>query len=162
MISFIEINPKKAIEFGHYLSNTYRHYLKNNNEDFVLLYDELNFIKEYLEIYKAKFEDGFSFDIPVVSIKNQYILSLTIQELIDNIFKHNCLEKENPIQIFISIQNRYLQITNTVIKKMNAQSNQFGLESINKRYKFLTNKEIQINNDGLKFQVSIPILILDK
>ena len=60
LISFIEVNPTKAIDFGHNLANVYRHYLKRQDEDFVLLKDELLFIKEYLEIYKAKFENGFN------------------------------------------------------------------------------------------------------
>ena len=87
LISFIEVNPSKAIDFGHNLANVYRHYLKKQEEDFVSLKDELLFIKEYLEIYKAKFENGFNFSISDEFRENQYVLSSTIQELIDNIFK---------------------------------------------------------------------------
>jgi two-component system, LytTR family, sensor kinase len=35
LISFIEVNPTKAIDFGHNLANVYRHYLKKQGEDFV-------------------------------------------------------------------------------------------------------------------------------
>ena len=46
LIAFIETNPHKAIAFGHQLSNVYRHYLNNENDDFVLLADEIEFISD--------------------------------------------------------------------------------------------------------------------
>lgn len=158
LISFIEVNPKKAIEFGHHLSNTYRYYLKNENDDFVLLSDEIAFINEYLEIFKAKFENGFEYKIQVESIENEYVLSLAIQELVDNIFKHNTVDDENPLQISIIIEDDYLKITNSNNAKKNIKSNKSGLDNIKKRYDFLTEKKIEIHNDELNFTVKLPIL----
>lgn len=161
LISFIEINPKKAIEFGHHLSNTYRHYLKNKNDDFVSLKEELEFIKEYLEIYKAKFENCFSFEISFVPKENEYIVCLSLQEIVDNVFKHNTMDENNPLEIRISRVVNGLVIENTVSNKMDSESNQIGLENINKRYKILTNKEIQIVNNTDNYQVILPILELE-
>jgi sensor histidine kinase YesM len=158
LISFIEVNPKKAIEFGHHLSNTYRYYLKNEKDDFVLVTDELMFIQEYLEIFKAKFENGFEYLIEAKPNENDYMLSLSLQELIDNIFKHNILDTLNPLRISISINNDFLQITNTIQLKMNVNANNSGLSNIKKRYDFLTNKSIEISNDGKNFIVKLPIL----
>ena len=161
LISFIEINPKKAIEFGHHLSNTYRHYLKNKTDDFVSLKEELEFIKEYLEIYKAKFENSFSFEISVVPKENEYIVCLSLQEIVDNIFKHNTMDENNPLEIRISSVENGLLIENTVSNKANDQSNGVGLENINKRYTILTNKEIQIIKNTNSYQVILPILELE-
>ncbi|WP_170860237.1 sensor histidine kinase [Flavobacterium granuli] len=161
LISFIEINPKKAVEFGHHLSNTYRHYLKNQDDDFVLLKEELEFIKEYLEIYKAKFENGFSFEISALPKENEYILSLSLQEIVDNVFKHNKMDEESPLEIRISTSDDGLLIENSVSNKFSKQSNQVGLENINKRYKILTNKEIDINGSSSMHQVNLPILTLE-
>ena len=133
LISFIEINPKKAIEFGHHLSNTYRHYLKYQEEDFVLLSDEINFIKEYLDIYKAKFENGFLYKIDVQSYDNQYILSLSLQEIVDNIFKHNTLNEQSPIEIDIFIVNDKLCISNNLVFKSSITTTKSGLENIKNR-----------------------------
>lgn len=160
LISFIEINPKKAIEFGHHLSNTYRHYLKHQEEDFVLLSDEINFIKEYLEIYKAKFENGFSFKIDIETSDNHYILSLALQEIIDNIFKHNTLDEQNPIEITIFILNDSLCISNSVTFKSSMTTTKMGLENIKSRYQLLTDKMVRITESGTHFEVVIPILNL--
>ena len=162
LISFIETNPKKAVEFGHHLSNTYRHYLKNENEDFISLSEELFFIKEYLEIYKAKFEQAFTFEIKVNSDENDFILTLALQEIVDNIFKHNILEDVNPLQINITKCGQILEIKNTINQNNNVKSNQFGLKNIKKRYEFLSKQIVEVYHDENIFIVKIPILNLVK
>ncbi len=162
LIAFIEINPQKAIAFGHHLSNVYRHYLKNDEHDFVLLKDEIQFISEYLAIFKAKFESGFAFEVENEASTTQYILSLSLQELVDNIFKHNILDIENPIAIKISIHQNELIISNTKIRKEAVHSTKKGLENINKRYNLLTKKEITIIDNDTFFEVKIPIIHLTK
>ncbi|MGK4568103.1 sensor histidine kinase [Flavobacterium sp. 3HN19-14] len=162
LIAFIELDPQKAIAFGQHLSNVYRHYLKNQSEDFVPLDEELAFISEYLEIYKAKFDSGFVFDISGNINENHYILSAALQELTDNIFKHNDLEEDNPLQISIFVQDGYLVFRNSKHLKPEIASHNFGLKNIGKRYEITTGKNIRIENEDLYFQVAIPILTLEK
>lgn len=161
LISFIEVNPTKAIDFGHNLANVYRHYLKKQEDDFVSLKEELLFVKEYLEIYKAKFENGFNFSISEEFKGNQYVLSSSIQELIDNIFKHNNLDEDHPIEIKIYTENHYLVIHNSVDSNNLADSTNTGLDNINKRYQILTNSSIVIKKDKNSFSVQLPILNLE-
>ena len=161
LISFIEVNPTKAIDFGHNLANVYRYYLQNQKDDFVLLHDELLFINEYLEIYKAKFERSFDFSIQKNCSKNQYILSFSIQELIDNIFKHNNLDENSLLNISIYIENEYLIVSNNLLPKLSAYSNNSGLNNINKRYELLTNTSIIISKNDDSFKVKLPILNLE-
>lgn len=161
LVSFIELDPKKAIEFGHHLSNVYRHYLKNQTEDYVSLEGEISFITEYLSIYKAKFEKGFCYKMPEHIAENQYILPNCLQELIDNIFKHNVVAEEIPLEIEIFIEANTLIIQNTINKKKVEIVSNFGLENINKRYLLLTNNAIQIIENGTRFCVKIPILELE-
>lgn len=160
LIAFIETNPQKAVVFGHQLSNVYRHYLKNEEDDFVLLMDEIEFISEYAAIFKAKFESGFTFKVENQASPQQYILSFSLQELMDNIFKHTILDAENPVAITISIASDELVVTNTNHKKKVLNSSKKGLRNINKRYQLLTQKEITINDDTEFFEVRIPILYL--
>lgn len=159
LITFIELNPDKAIAFAHNLANVYRHYLKNQSEDFVLLESEIDFILQYLEIYKAKFESGFNYNIKA-NTADLYVLSSSLQEIIDNIFKHNLLDDSLPIQIIIYTENDYLIIQNTVEEKVIETSDQSGLKNINKRYEILIQKSIEINCDSGVFSVKLPILKL--
>lgn len=158
MISFIEENPKKAIEFGHHLAGVYRHYLKNTNEDFISLIDELSFIQNYLDIYKAKFNNSFEFTIPTEISKSDFILSSVLQEIIDNVFKHNIIDAENIMKIEISKENDFLVITNSKVLKNNVDSTKMGLNNISKRYELLTNQKLIIKDSEAIFEVQIPIL----
>ncbi len=160
LVSFIELDPKKAVDFGHHLSNVYRHYLKNQTEDYVSLQGEINFITEYLSIYKAKFEHGFSFKMPEEIAENLYILPNCLQELIDNIFKHNIIAEEFPLEIEIFIEVNTLVVQNTINKKEVEIASNFGLQNIKKRYLLLTNTDIQIIKTETHFSVKIPILEL--
>jgi two-component system LytT family sensor kinase len=162
LIAFIETNPQKAIAFGHQLSNVYRHYLNNEKDDFILLADEIEFISEYAAIFKAKFESGFTFEVENQVRPEQYILVFSVQELMDNIFKHTILDAENPIAITISIHSDELVVTNTNHKKVVLNSSKKGLQNINKRYQLLTKKEITIKETANFFEVRIPILYLTK
>lgn len=161
LVSFIELDPKKAVDFGHHLSNVYRHYLKNQTEDYVSLEGEINFITEYLSIYKAKFEKGFTFKIPELIAENEYILPNCLQELVDNIFKHNSIAEEIPLQIEMYIKNNTLIVQNKLNKKVAESSSNFGLQNIRKRYLLLTNIDIQIIETSEQFSVEIPILELE-
>lgn len=161
LISLIEANPEKAVAFGHNLSNVYRHHLKSQPEDFVALSEELSFIKNYLEIYKAKFESGFAIDFRVENSSNLYILSNSLQEIINNIFKHNFPDDQNPIQILIKIENQNLVIRNSIRMKENQISNKTGLENIQKRYEILTKKQVLISHNEQNFSVTLPLLIMD-
>jgi sensor histidine kinase YesM len=157
LITFIELNPDKAIAFGHNLANVYRHYLKNQTEDFVLLQTEIDFISEYLQIYKAKFESGFDFEIDLES-SDYYLLSSCLQEVIDNIFKHNILEEANPIKIKIFIKGEYLVISNSINLKKDPNSIQSGLQNLQKRYEILIQKSVVITCNETSFIIQLPII----
>jgi sensor histidine kinase YesM len=158
LISLIEIDPEKAIAFGHNLSNVYRHYLKNQTEDFVPLKEEMDFINEYLEIYKSKFDAGFKFHLNFRIDADCYILSSCLQEIIDNFFKHNILDRNIPLSINFDLDNDYLVISNSKNLKQDVKSTYIGLENINNRYKMLINKEIEIVNNADLFVVKLPIV----
>lgn len=159
LISFIESDPKKAVEFGHNLSNVYRYYMKSQTEDFVSLKSELAFIKEYLEIYKAKFEAGFSFEIEAAG-EGDYILASALQELVDNIFRHNILDEQNPLSIKIAMDEEHLIVKNTVFNKRNDSVSGTGLDNIAKRYQILVQKTIVVEKDSYYFCVKLPVLKL--
>ncbi|ESU25310.1 hypothetical protein FLJC2902T_31180 [Flavobacterium limnosediminis JC2902] len=161
LISFIESNPKKAIEFGHHLSSVYRHYLKKQEDDFVLVNEELDFIEEYLAIYKAKFEKGINYTITKDASNKLYVVSNCLQELIDNIFKHNVSDNENILEISIKAEDDSLITRNSIIKNNNAIANGFGLENIRKRYSHLTENEVKIKEDSRFFSVELPLFKME-
>ncbi|NUY79744.1 histidine kinase [Flavobacterium sp. MAH-1] len=158
LISLIESDPKKASEFGQRLSNVYRKFFSENDEDFIALWKELDFISEYIEIYRAKFGDSFSIEIKPENPVNYHILTDALQEIVDNIFKHNIFEDENPIAIEIFRDDMNLVIRNSRVPKIAVDSEKTGLENIRKRYELLTDERISVSQTDRIFVVNLPIL----
>ena len=123
---------------------------------------KLNLLQNIQLFFKAKFESGFTFEVENEADTDQYILSFSFQELIDNVFKNSVLDDENPIAITIAIRSDELVLTNTNHKKEVLNSSKKGLNNINKRYQLLTKKEIKIKETENFFEVRIPILYLSK
>ncbi|RYZ85107.1 MAG: hypothetical protein EOP06_16840 [Proteobacteria bacterium] len=159
LLSFIESDPKKAVEFGQRLSNVYRKFLKTDDEDFVQLSHEMNFIYEYIEIYRAKFGQSF---ILAVELKlysdHDYILADALQEIIDNIFKHNIFEDDEPMTIEIFNADKNLIVRNSTRPKLGVASGGTGLENIRKRYELLTGQVFSASKTDDVFVVNLPIL----
>ncbi|RZJ71117.1 histidine kinase [Flavobacterium sp.] len=161
LLSFVESDPQKALEFGRRLSNVYRKFLNKEDEDFVALADEMAFITEYLEIYRAKFATAFSQKIEVDANSRDFILADSLQEIVDNIFKHNIVEDENQLLIEIFTEDRNLIVRNSVIAKKGVNSNGIGLENIKKRYELLTDQTFSVSKNEDFFVVSLPILSVE-
>ena len=79
--------------------------------------------------------------------------------LIENAIKHNIISEENPLEIHVYSDGRYLIVENTLQPKqvMADESPGIGLENICKRYEFLTNEEVKIIKTD-KFTVKLPLI----
>src|SRR5574343_199385 len=73
LISFIEINPTKAIDFGHNLANVYRHYLKKQDEDNpikIKIYTKNDYLVIYNSVNSKNRTDSTNFGL--VNINKRY------------------------------------------------------------------------------------------
>ncbi|MBD3581131.1 sensor histidine kinase [Flavobacterium selenitireducens] len=161
LLGLVESDPEKALVFGRTLANVYRKFLKPDDQDFVSLSEEMAFVSEYLEIYRAKFGNSFSLSIDVKASDGDYILAHSLQEIIDNIFKHNILDNEHPITIGISTRGKSLVITNTVRARQHAESAKTGLSNIGRRYELLCEKRMSLIGTTSDFTVYLPILAIE-
>ena len=162
LTALIEENPKKAVRFSEALGNIYRHFLRQEDEDVVSLKSALSFSKDYLELLKYRHEDAFQYVLPEAVDANQYIIPLALQQVIENAIKHNEVSKEKPLQITIGVHENYIVISNTKQLKTNAEKNKgTGIENIHKRYAFLTEKTVVIEDEVNSFVVKLPLLTME-
>ncbi len=160
LTSLIEENPQKAEAFTAKLSRVYRYVLEQKDKDLVLLNDELDFAKNYMELLQMRFEGSLLVDMPEVASRPNYkIVPLALQMLLENAVKHNSLSTTHPLRISIKEENGQLVITNNYTKKEGYEGGTgIGLHNIIDRYALLTEKEISIKKSTDSFIVKLPLL----
>ncbi|WP_197438164.1 sensor histidine kinase [Polaribacter sp. BAL334] len=160
LTSLIEENPKKAVQFSENLSNIYRYFLEQEKQDVVLVKDEINFAKSYLELLKDRFEIGFNYSISVdEDAKEKYIVSTILQQVLENVVKHNTINESNYIDVKIISKNNFLIVENNKNSKLKTiQNSKKGIENIKKRIAFFTDEQVIIENTEIKYLIKLPIL----
>lgn len=88
--ALIEFNPPKAQTAVEELSKLLRHVLYDNNEPFVPLANEVEFIKNYIELMRIRLAKNVSLttNIEIAAGSSTMIAPLIYISLIENAFKH--------------------------------------------------------------------------
>lgn len=163
LTSLIEEDPKKAVLFSENLSTIYRYFLDQEKEDIVTLKEELDFAERYLSLFKGRFESGLEYEVEKIEDIENYVVSTSLQQILENVIKHNSIDIDKPIKISVQKENDYLVITNNCHSKaVTEKSSKKGLDNIQKRYAFFTDKKVLINHSKDMFIVKLPLLKLQR
>ncbi|MEM8528398.1 MAG: histidine kinase [Bacteroidota bacterium] len=163
--ALIECNPAKAQIYLKALSQLYRNLIITKDQEIIPLHKELETLKDYFTMIKIRFGDAYHFEIIDRFIhKNEFLPVAALQILVENVIKHNSPDSFNTVLTNIKIEHEHIIIENNkVTPKTIAESFGTGLKNLAERYKFITNKEIQIIQDNdSQFSISIPIIHLKK
>jgi len=151
-------SPEKSEVFIDKLSQVFRYVLKMQENSKVLLSEELKFAEDYFFLLKMRFEDKIFLNFNMQQIDDKYIAPLCTQLLIENVIKHNRMNRQFPVKIEIEIQNEYLIVCNTFYPQKNMNSNGLGLKNLNKRCELLSEKSIIVEQTENLFCVKVPLL----
>ncbi|SHH13648.1 sensor histidine kinase [Tepidibacter thalassicus] len=158
IVSFVRINPNKARELIINLSTYLRHNLESG-EDFIDINKEINQVKAYVEIEKARFGDKLNVIYDIQEDVNVKIPNLIIQPLVENSIKHGILEGEGKgtvkikvekiknNKVKISIEDDGIGISEDIIRdiyKGSISENKIGLFNIHSRLKLIYGKGVNI------------------
>ncbi len=159
----IDINPKRARKFVDDLSEVYRYILQSKNKDLVLLGDEMDFTRKYIELLELRFEESLKVTLDLE--KNQeykfLVPPVSIMMAVENAVKHNEASKQNKLSIKITQDNDSLTIQNNLAVKKNIRhSSKTGLINLEERYKRITGKSITIHKTETDFSLRLPLLPL--
>jgi LytS/YehU family sensor histidine kinase len=159
LTALIEEDQKKAIKFSEGLSSIYRYFLAQEKQDVVKLKEELAFADEYLNLLKVRYENALTYSSPGQVEDDQYILPLVLQQVFENVVKHNEISMEKPMDISISIHEHYLIISNQTNPKSTGQTDsQTGLMNITDRYLYFTDKKVILDINSQRYTIKLPIL----
>ena len=100
--SLIKENADTAEEYTIKLSEFLRYSIESHKEDVVLLRNELQFVSDYIELQKVRFEDSFVFEVDIPdAILNHKMPVFALQTLVENAFKHNHFTEIRPLSISV-------------------------------------------------------------
>lgn len=156
--SLIYLNPENANKFTKALSKTYRYVLSLNQRPIVSVEEDLDELQAYIFLMKMRFENSFTFTVnknPLYE-KNK-IIPLTLQLLIENVFKHNVATEEMPLDIIITIDSNYITVENNLQPSNDVDKGGIGLKYLTEQYGLYA-KQMLVERTGRLFIVKIPYI----
>jgi LytS/YehU family sensor histidine kinase len=158
--SLITHNKIQAREFVARLSTVYRSLLVHSEKQLVTLEDEMKLSRAYIYLLSTRFGANLQFDINIEEDHLQLLLPPgSVQMLIENAIKHNGSTRKKPLYIDILSQDKILKVKNNLQPRLEKfESTKTGLQNIRRRYKFLSNREIEIVTTNKEFLVLLPLL----
>lgn len=156
--SLIYMNPDNANKFTKALSKTYRYVLSLNQRPMVSVREDLDALESYIFLMNMRFENSFTFSVEKISANEKnMIIPLTLQLLIENVFKHNVATEEMPLDINITVGDKHITVENNIQPSKDTDKGGIGLKYLTKQYK-LYNREIIVEHTSQLFIVKIPYI----
>ncbi len=158
--SLVYKDQDKAVDFINQLSKVYRYLLDNKDSELVTLQEELTFIESYTYLIQIRFDTNIKFETNIEKSKLQLLLPpMALQILVENAIKHNEISQAMPLTVHIKTTEDTLEISNNLqLRSQSEPSSKTGLKNINERYKYFTNKPLEIIETQNLFVVRIPLL----
>ena len=159
--SLISEDPQRAESFLDELTKVFRYLLRNNETELTTLSQELQFIHSYYHLLQTRYGKAIRLEMNIdARYENWLIPPLTLQLLVENAFKHNQLNAENPLQISIATRaNDQLIVSNTISRRQGqVDSTGIGLQNINARYAMMNHTGLVIEKNERFFNVSITLI----
>ncbi len=157
--SLIKSDPDTADLFLHEMSDLYRYILKTSDDELIELESEIKFAKNYNHILAKRFGKNYIVSIDIHDF-NYYLPPMSLHFLLENIVKHNRIDDDYPMVFSIIQEGRFLCVRNQVNLKNNVDSTGKGLFILKEQYKYLTDREVMIEETADFFQVKLPLLKL--
>lgn len=159
LVAEIEYAPQQAVRFTRCLADVYRYVLQVQQKRLVTLGEELNFARSYLYLHQVRLGNCVTCQVNVTDEERDYSLPpLTLQLLLENVFKHNFVSASHPMTIKICIHDDRLSVSNSICLRQAENSERVGLVNLSNRCRMMMGKAIQVNSDTRLFTVNVPLL----
>ncbi len=160
LMNIIPEDQDLATSFLKKLSSVYRYILQSRDEYVIPLRQELDFIDAYVFLQKERFKDNLEVTFNIQDdLLDYHILPLSLQLLLENAIKHNVVSSKYPLHISIESADNYLVVENSIkLRKQKMPSTGVGLQNINLRYSYVSDRKVEIEETGQKFVVRLPLL----
>ena len=172
--AFCREKPGKARELLIDLATYFRNSIQNK-EGLVDIYEEIDYVKAYLQLEKARFEERLSIDIRIADNLKCKLPCLILQPIVENAVIHGAMKrkqgivkivaKEDRNNLKISVIDNGFGIPMDIIKGLDGngiQEGNIGLINVHRRLCYLYGKDhgldILTSNEGTRINIYIPLV----
>lgn len=156
--SLIQMKDDRALHYSDLLSSFLRKSIDSIDEDEVSLKQELDFVSNYVDLQKVRFENAFTFsvELPDWYIESKHIPIFTLQTLVENAIKHNGFTSSNPMEVRMFLEDHFVVVHNNKIEQYTkAPSTGFGLTNLQERFALAGLDPLTILDEPDSFTIKI-------
>ncbi|WKN41640.1 sensor histidine kinase [Tunicatimonas pelagia] len=150
-----------ATEFIQQLSRVYRYLLYNQESETVTLKAEIEFVEAFIFLLKIRFAESIIIhtNLSEHQMESYAIPPAALQIPVENAIKHNIVSRKQPLTVEIFLENNHLVIRNNLQRRQTyIESGGLGLQNIQQRFAYLTQQEVQIEENETHFTVKLPLV----
>ncbi len=152
-------DAKTADKYIQMLSGIYRYILENEEIDLVPLNKEIEFVKKYFDIQKARDDDKIILEMDLLDTDEFQVVPVSLQILIENALKHNSRSDDSPLKIRVELNNEEILVSNNIQKKnILDKKSKTGLVNLKERVKHILEKDLIIEENNNQFIVRLPLI----
>lgn len=147
LISISKKNNEEADSFIQKLSDVYRNILSTKNSELCAVEEEINVVKNLIEIFNYKLDGNLN-----LSIKGQkdfdrfQIIKGTLTVIIEDIVNRSIISKIQPLEVKVKLENNELKIYHNLQNKLvQIFSKRNELNHLNKGYLKFGDKGLQVS-----------------
>ncbi len=172
--AFCREKPGKARELLIDLATYFRNSIQNK-EGLVDIYEEMDYVKAYLQLEKARFEDRLIIEIKIPNNLKCKVPCLILQPIVENAIIHGAMKrKAGIVKIILEEDKRNLKISvidngfgipREVIEGLQGNTSyegKIGLINVHRRLCYLYGEshglDILTSRDGTKINICIPMI----
>ncbi len=158
--SLIHLDADRAVQFLGQLSDVYRALLDAGAQPLVPLHREMALVRAYANLMETRFGEALRVEWDIAPSWEQTLVPPTaVQMLLENAIKHNGATTRKPLRIKVSAADNLLVVENNRQPRTDMlPSTRLGLQNIQRRYHYLTDRPVEIVPTPAAFIVRLPLL----
>lgn len=145
------------------LSDLMRYMLYESNDGKVELQKEVDYLQNYIDIYRLRFEDNFFVNFHIQGhLNGQRVPSLVLIPFVENALKHGVVDNPAaPVSINMQLagSSLYFEVSNHINQNQKDQTTGIGLANIRRRLDLLYagNYTLEIKDDGHTYHTKLKL-----
>ena len=148
------------------LSDLMRYMLHESQDGKVELQKEVDYLHNYLAIYRLRFEDNFFVNFTIQGqVNGQRVPALVLIPFVENALKHGVVDNPAaPVSIALQLegQNLYFEVSNRISQNQKDQTTGIGLPNIRRRLDLLYpgKYNLEVHNDGRHYSTKLRLQVV--